>query len=382
MAESNVKHFEDLPAKDILEFLSRPEDFDCTEKLDGSNIVVGRDKNGIYTRRDKKEKHYRVEDYELSFFTNYQKLALAALLNNEDHVKQIIDMDEEVGAEVMVGHQPNVVEYFNNTDAVTVVLFKTIGDEQLKTKKGHTGDVECLKVKKNSYTESEPKVVNYKSHIRTLDYYKHDLQTSTQFLYFLVLLCSKQQISGIELPIYEIIDWPLNRRHPAKFDQPWKEVKAEFKEVRERIRELIKQKKMVLDPVAEFGSMPKGINEGYVFTNGDIEFKLVDQDVFLKLKNFIWQFRDDIKQARKQAGEITTLEQVESLRNQYLALIDKYEAERKDELEIRDKLTNYYTGRRSRSVQARDRSAFVTAFEELSRIESEIRRNNRNTESD
>ena len=199
--------------------------------------------------------------------------------------------------------------------------------------------------------------------------------------YFLVLLCSKQEISGIELPVYEVVDWPLNRRYPAKFKKPWKEVKEDFKAVRDNTRRLIADKKMILEPPKPDASYRHAtIDEGYVFTNGEIEFKLVDQGVFLKFKNFVWKYRDQLKQARKAAGDIADLEQVNELRSKYLEIIDKYEAGLKDRVEFESKLGRTFVEERSRVVKARDRSAFVTAFEELSRIESEIRRNNRNTE--
>ena len=71
-------------------------------------------------------------------------------------------MNEEVSAEVLIGHQPNVIEYYDNIDQVTVVLFKTIDDESMHHRSGRTGEVDCLAVKKNSYTESETKAVEYK----------------------------------------------------------------------------------------------------------------------------------------------------------------------------------------------------------------------------
>lgn len=380
MAEKDVKHFEDLPAKDILEFLSSPTSFTCTEKLDGSNIIVGRDSKGLYTRRDKKEKYYRVEDYETTFFTNYQKLALAAVLKEEETIKSIIDIDEEVGAEVLVGLQPNVVMYLsNNTDMATIVLFKEIDKETTLDSRGRLGPIEFRSVKKRSYTESETKESTHRYRICTIDNYRAEIDT-TYFPFINCILCAKQDIAGQTLPVYEIIDWPLNRRHPAKFDKPWKEVKEEFKFLRKKYRAMLRDSKLNLVSVDSF--FPSDyLNEGYVCTNGTIEFKLVDQDAFLKVKNFIWKYRDMIKEARKQAGEIATLEDVEKLRSLYLDILDKYQANIKDSITVTSSAGRIYEEGRTSSVKARDRSAFVTAFEELERIEREIRRNNRDTRS-
>jgi len=374
MAEQDMKHFEDLPAKDILDFLSRPADFSCTEKLDGSNIVVGRDEKGIYTRRDKKEKYYRVEDYETSFFTNFQKLALAALLEHSTYVEQLIEMDEEVGAEVLIGFQPNVVCYVHNTDVVTIVLFKKAPLYFLKSISGKTENVKCKTVNLKSYTESEVSKKQHSFRIRTIDHHTHEL--NTRYLSSLqIFLCATQHVSGVDLTVHDIIDWPLNRQHPAKFDLPWKDVKPIFKSLRSRYRDILRQKKSTLFPVNMFTDSFSMLNEGFVITDGNIEFKLVDQHAFLLVKNFIWKFRDTIKNIRKEAGEISTLEQVAELKSKYLDTIDKYQAEEKNCITVIGITGHEYTERRTACVRTRDRSAFVTAFDELSRIESEIRRN-------
>lgn len=374
-ADANVKHFEDLPAKDILEFTSQPTSFSCTEKLDGSNIMIGRDATGFYTRRVNKEKYYKVSDYETSFFTNYQKLALAAVLDTADTLQQFIEEGEEVGAEVLVNSQPNVVFYENNCDMATIVLFKDLEGETLDSR-GRTEPIEFMSVEKRSFTKSRITEMKHRYRIRTIDNYQHEIPTHN-ITSLQILLCAKQDIAGLTLPVYEIIDWPLNRKHPGDFDQPWKEVKEDFKKLRTQYRKLLKKLKTELMPKCEH-SYKIFVSEGFVCTSGDVEFKLVEQEVFLEAKNFIWKFRDALKALRKEAGDLNTLDQVEHLRSQYLDLKDKYEVEQKDQIQVTGASGTDYSCHRTSCVTLRDRSAFVTAFEELSRIESEIRRNNRN----
>lgn len=379
MAEQDVKHFEDLPAKDILEYASNPSSFTVTEKLDGSNIIIGRDSTGIYTRRDNKEKYYAVDDYETSFFTNYQKLTLAAVLNAKSYIEEVIALDEEVSAEVIVGLQPNVVVYHANSDKVVIVLFKPYRRAVQNIPFGHTGNVECLGVVNNSFTESGVEVVNLKYSIQTINEYETKLDTS-QLDAITIFLCAKQEVAGIELAVHEIIDWPLNKKHPAEFNELWKDVRPQLKKLREKYRILLRGIKSIMFPLNDKASTAR-LNEGYVCTNGKVEFKLVQQDAFLVAKYFVWEFRDLIKHARKRAGEISTLEQVDELRHQYLTIVDKYQADIRDKLEVQGLVGIFYV-RRTANVVIRDRSAFINAFDELSRIEDEIRRNNRNTGPD
>ena len=161
MAESNVKHLEDLPAKDILKFISDPLSFSCTEKLDGSFIIIGRDNKGIYTRRQNKEKYYQVSDYDDSFASNYQKLALASALAQSEFIESLIGINEEVGAEVLIGMQPNVVVYYNNHNKVHVVLFKELNRNESSTEK--VRGIKLLSTFQNSYTESVIKEHDYLS---------------------------------------------------------------------------------------------------------------------------------------------------------------------------------------------------------------------------
>jgi hypothetical protein len=346
MAESNVKHLEDLPAKDILKFISDPLSFSCTEKLDGSFIIIGRDNKGIYTRRQNKEKYYQVSDYNDSFASNYQKLV-----------------------------------YYNNHNRVHVVLFKELNRTESSSEK--VRGIKLLSTFQNSYTASVIKEHDYNTTISTIDSFKRTpeiRETAQQF--FLSLLTLNHTIAGVELSSNQIIDWPLNRRHPGDFNKPWQEVKQDFKNYREKIRAIIKKEKMKLSEFTKaddpFSLYSPSVNEGYVFTNGDIEFKLVDQQCFTAFKNFVWQYRDMLRHARKQAGEIVTLEQVQDLRDCYLDIIDKYEVELKDSVELTSTCGRKFSETRSKTVKTRDISAFVTAFNELSRIENEIRRDNRN----
>lgn len=379
MAEQDVKHFEDLPATDILEYASNPSSFTVTEKLDGSNIIIGRDSTGIYTRRDNKEKYYAVDDYETSFFTNYQKLTLAAVLDAKSYIEEVIALDEEVSAEVIIGSQPNVVVYHANSDKVAIVLFKPYRSEVQNTPFGHTGDVECLGVVNNSFTESVAEVVNLKYSIKTINEYETKLDTS-QLDAITIFLCAKQEVAGIELAVHEIIDWPLNKKHPAEFNEPWKDVRPQLKKLREKYRILLRDIKSIMFPLSDKAYTAR-LNEGYVCTNGKVEFKLVQKDAFLVAKYFVWEFRDLIKLARRNADKITTHVQVDMLKHRYLTLVDKYQADIRETLEVPG-LLNMFSIRRTTDVVARDRSAFINAFEELSRIEHEIRRNNRNTGPD
>jgi hypothetical protein len=374
-AEQDVKHFEDLSAKDILEYTTDPSSFLVTEKLDGSNIIVGRDITGVYTRRHNKTKYYAVEDYETSFFTNYQKATLAAVIDCKDYIESVIALNEEVAAEVIVSLQPNVVIYHRNVDTVSIVLFKTY-HATTNHNYGNTGNVEYQAVVADSYTESNLHVLDLKYVITPINKFETQLPAAS-IETITVFLQTKQNVSGVELMVHEIIDWSLNKRHPAEFNQPWKDVKPQFKQLRAKYRIILKDFKCRMFPSDKNLQHIQTFIEGYVCTNGKVEFKLVHQDAYLAAKNFIWEFRDLLKCARKRTGSITTLLQVDALRHDYSTLVDKYKAHIKETLSVHGILEKHHI-RRTPAVIVRDRSAFIDAFDELKRIEHEIRRNNGN----
>ena len=366
-----MKHFEDLPAKDILEFIKRPDTFTCTEKLDGSHIIVGRDSKGFYTRRENKEKYYCVSDYDSAFFTNYQKLALDAVLLSSRKLTDIIKVGEELGAEVIVNLQPNVVFYPNNHECVKVVLFT---DKKFEAY-GGTNEVDLLTTVPGSFEDTDVKTVRYRYEISTLSTKMYSIPTYN-ITFFMMLLAAKQTVSGVDIVVQDILDWPLNKRYPADFDHSWQEVKEEFKELRKRYREILRERKMDLSPTLEAPFNHSVINEGFVVSDGNIEFKLVDQNAFLEAKNFIWKYRDMIKSAKKEVGTITTMEQADELQRKYNMILDKYLANVKDEECHVRAITGIRTISRGSTVKARDKSAFVTAFRELNDIKSQLEERN------
>lgn len=364
-----MKHFEDLSATDLLYFAENIETFNITEKFDGSNLIIGRDEHGLYTRRENKEKFYNPDDYNLSFFTNYQKIALSAILDAEDTINDILEIGQEVSAEVIVGTRPNVVLYHGSIETVHIVLFT---DANIRTT-GATKSVQLLAT--NGYTKSQIKSKSYGYRVSTLHEHTAELISADTIKRRITgFLHSRQNVHGVSLSVKDILDWPLNRRYPINFDVPWKEAKETFKVLRTKYRSILKSTKLeIIDSVVTNRNLSHGINEGFVVSNDSISFKLVNQEVFLKAKNFIWKYRDMLKSARKAAGKIETLDDAEYLKRKYTKILDKYLAHQSDIFRVNKPGT--FEIIRDQEVKARDKSAFIIAFQEAEEIENEIRRN-------
>lgn len=122
-----ITHLDDLPMSKFLEVLGRLKSMSFTEKLDGSNLWVGRDDQGkLYTSREgkrtKAERMYSPDQWNAVGGNNAFKAAHTALLKVEDKLKKTIGTDQGVNLEVLFGSQPNTVDYGDEGKNMIAVL--------------------------------------------------------------------------------------------------------------------------------------------------------------------------------------------------------------------------------------------------------------------
>lgn len=111
-----ILHIDDpkIPIDQLVDVIENLEQFEITEKVDGSHLCIGMDEQGFYTSRTRKGgRHYHSSDsWETDFRSTGFRSAHAALEQAMDQL--LLSVGDCVEIEVLFGEKPNAIPYFPN----------------------------------------------------------------------------------------------------------------------------------------------------------------------------------------------------------------------------------------------------------------------------
>lgn len=314
-----IKHIEDLEVQKFIDTIRNLNDYTFTEKVDGFNLKFGVDEQGFYTRGKTPDKKRDVEDYGLEFrYTGFKSAhsALASILP-EILRKNLLEVGDEVEAEVLFGELPNTVPY--NGEKNKIIFLRTTEGyaDILRLKEELDGFETEVDVKMPYTTDGKTIQVDYKTHawifsatprvsklvVKNINKSEKLERTLRELENYL-----EQRSNVGDLTNLEVLALPLNKK-PREFkNKNWKEVKEFLRYKKNEIHYNVKEfklgikedllNKLVRSVASEFG--PDVTNGGWIegivlSRSGDSELiKIVDKDVFTALNEFNWHVRNKI----------------------------------------------------------------------------------------
>lgn len=312
--QKGIPHIEDLDISTFLKIINDLEEYEVTEKIDGSQILFGIDQNGFYTSRESKggKRVYSIQDYEIQFSTTYRRAVHKLLESVLPQLKESgLKIGDQIEAEVLYGELPNVVPYSEKTSYL-IFLRTTAGDTNInELKKRFEGSsfsiaidtpttVDGRKIKiieklDRWVISSVPRFVvqtrNVQSECdKTLKDIQKYLSQNTKF--------------GINNKLLD--ETPLNKIPAWCLKSEWKNIKEELKLEKAKVRDELSKmktevKEILIDHLVRpytsaFGPRQGGWIEGVVLRhqkNNQI-VKIVDKNVFGVIRNFAWKIRNSL----------------------------------------------------------------------------------------
>lgn len=344
LSESGITHIEDLAVDQLIGALRNFEQFEISEKIDGSNLQFGYDDQGFYTSRETKMDAPRMRaesDYPINFATTFQRSAHAALeqvfpdMVNSGYLKS----GDAVDIEVLFRKLPNAVPYDADTNRI-VFLRPTSGNPNLsglkKTLDGKTLSVTILAPYTIDGKEIRQAKETHQWQFAQTPTVSGDTVTKTQAMKDINTKLNELESflkanSGVyKFSNAEVLSLPLNKRPDGVEPADWKDLKLLIKQKREELQpklyyrdsETGKQggfkhelKDLLLNNLvrkvrSEFGPSIEngGWIEGVVFRNkktGEM-FKVVDKDMFNAVKDFLWKVRSDLSEKPRSLASVET----------------------------------------------------------------------------
>jgi len=320
-----IAHIEDLSYKDIINVVINLPDYQITEKVDGAQILFGIDENGFYTSRETKggDRIYNEADYGIEFSSTYKRSAHKLLEQVLPVLKGAgLRSGDQVEAEVLYGHVPNVVPYSADTNYLIFLRTTegTVNIDRLKQKlDGQSVSVSLvtpftddgrnigLQEQINHWKFARVPIIekNYEFHL-----VKDSATKMAKFLNVKDTLTGQTYLTLSETPLNKIPKWI----EPSS----WKEIKEHIKESKELIRVVIETehipylKEALLNglvrntpssfgPTLEEGGWIEGVVLRHRATGKMV--KLVDKDVFGTVREAAWEKRNMLtERARSIAG--------------------------------------------------------------------------------
>jgi len=293
MSTTGISHIEDLSVSKFMHVVSHLSTLSVTEKLDGSNLIVGIDSNGqLYTSRETKgnaQKHYTVDSYHNIPANNGFMAAHLALLTQESKLKTILNAGDVVEVEILFGRQPNAIVYGSNY----IVFLRMLGDNPNKTKMMQLSDMmENITTNVTSNVIESPKGVNLVSTTTTTTWKFAPLPNLSPNM--LILSTSIKEL------MYQLIAWDVKYpEHTFNTKKMYKnEVQTKFllpiKEL--LLNQIVRPLQPKLRDVEVIPSEDIGI-EGIVILDPitNEQTKIVDKTVFSVINQFNYAIRNRIK---------------------------------------------------------------------------------------
>ena len=333
-----IGHAEEMNVHEFISSLRNFEQYEVSEKIDGSNLQYGIDENGFYTSREEfgGKRMYSIDEYGTGFHETYQRSAHLALEKALPSMKKAgLKLGDRVEVEVLFGKLPNAVPY-SATDNQLILLRTVDGTVSIdalhsvldgKTtyvtlEAPYTIDGKTIQMAEETHQWSFAQTPSYDGADMMDDELKAKIDSDLDDLESYL-----NQDSGVwKFSNAEVLALPLNKRPEGVDTAQWKELKVEVKEKKAEVQSHVYKKKegsglvqeikntllnnMVRQIKSDFGPEIEdgGWIEGLVFRHKDTGemFKLVDKDMFGTIKNFIWKVRGEL------ADKPKSVERVES----------------------------------------------------------------------
>lgn len=313
---SSISHLEHLPVNDFIEVVTNLDQYIVSEKVDGAALNVGIDEHGVYTSYGKQadDRKYNTSDYEFKFATTYRRSSHAALVKVEDILRKHMSEGDEIALEILFGKYPNVVPYTNNSNTVVFLqnvrgntdigkLTTDLRDQSVSVKLVVPITVDGVTTQRvsNRYAFSFSSVPTARIEGELLQYLNNAVQPHIKNIKKYLA-----QPSGVlDYTVKEIINFNLRKRPDNISKSMWSSIKEQIKEKRDQFNSELKGyylpiKDIFLNTIvssnsSKFGSEGDWI-EGVVLRHPyrNQLVKIVDRDLFLGAKEFLWKVRERI----------------------------------------------------------------------------------------
>lgn len=341
LIQEGIQHIEDLAVDEFIDTMRSFNDYEISEKVDGSNIQFGIDENGFYTSREEfgGKRVYDVGDYPINFSTTFMRSAHAAL---EQVLDILIDegglsIGDRIDSEVLYGELPNAIRYTNESNRI--ILLRVIdGDANIsKLRKSVDGKKVTVSLEvpytldgKEINTATETNVWSFEQ----TPIVSGDQISSSESMAEINELLDElgdylKKPSGIgEYSNSQILALPLNKRPDGVSAADWKELKEtikekkievqkeiyyEDKETGERsgyktkikdklLNDLVRKTKSAFGPKIEDGGWIEGVVLRHKKTGNLV--KVVDKDIFTTIKDFLWKVRKELSENPSSVNKI------------------------------------------------------------------------------
>lgn len=288
-AGKGIAHIEDLKVDDFINTFRNFNHYDISEKVDGSNIHFGIDSQGFYTSREHAggKRVYNLHDYPINFSTTFQRSAHVALSAKlPELIAAGLNETHRIEVEVLFGELPNVVPYSNNTNKIVFLrtiagdmdinsLHKSLGTVVVELPTPNTMDGKTIHIAAEQHTWEFTATPTYPS--------KHVLPDDV--------------FAKINKRLDDLVEYLLTSLHKEEQLQQIAIAKRDVKEI--LLNTIVRQAK------SEFGD-DDGWVEGVVcrHTHTGKQFKVVDKDIFIAAKNFLWEVRDKLNEKPRSLNKI------------------------------------------------------------------------------
>jgi len=324
----SIPHIESLPINKFLDTVKELYKYRATEKLDGANLIFGKNLKGeFYTSREGKngQRYYSYLQYPDNVACNGFRSSHVALYNIIDYLDDILHDGQAIETEILYGKQPNAIVYGHN---YIVFLRQITGDDGINPSADQS-ELMCQELSialssrivsvqvpvyktKNGITIIKTKETHdWKfSAVQPIDNSKLQVDTSqlTSSLEAYLEIVSNigcGESKDLVLTLGDIANANLN-----SYPIPYRSI---IKQERDRINQTISThhipiiKKRLLEdivwnikPVLQTENVPEGMDigvEGIVLVHPDTkhQVKIVDKERFTKINEFNFAIRNQIK---------------------------------------------------------------------------------------
>jgi len=284
--QRGITHLEDLKVDEFIDIFCNFDQYEISEKVDGSNIQFGIDEIGFYTTREDfgGNRVYDASSYPVSFSTTFLRSAHLALEKNLPAMVSVgLQQGDRIEAEVLFGEFPNVVPY--SSDINRIILLRSIsGDTDVNSLRKVLidnvvvvnlpapctldGKNICVAPEQHRWSFSSTTVVNSE------DIISNDLRDAITLELIKLKACTDEdKITQLKTKIKEML---LNN--------------------------------MVRHIKSEFG--PELVNGGWIegivcrHRKTKKQFKVVDKQIFGVVKNFLWEIRNDLTEKPRSVNKV------------------------------------------------------------------------------
>lgn len=312
-----ITHVEDLPVEEFIRFMKKLHSLEAVQKLDGANLVMGRDTKGaLYSSREQKggKRFYELADFpDVSAFDGF-RAAHAVMKKNHVDFEEHLKPGQAVNCEIIYGAQPNTVFYgkdmlnyigllelqpgddpsLDNSQKPLKELYKRLKDKTttVKTNASDTFDGETMarapRLTDWKFTISDPvpkdeiDAIDIKPELRGLEKFLDQANETAEAL-------------GRDLTNYEVLK-DKSRDLTDERTSITEKLRSEYMvPVKEKLLELVKKQKPSLRGEIDDDGAYDGI-EGIIFTDPETreKFKVVDREVFTQINKFNYGVRNSI----------------------------------------------------------------------------------------